>query len=125
MFKITANAVPITVEDSRAHNYGLRGGDCLAHLDLAFRFYSLTDDVHGVLGQTYRSSYVNRLDVSKRMPIMGGERDFAASGLFAADCPVARFARGRSVDALAAASDELTGAKCSTGLNGIGVVCKK
>ena len=81
MFKITANAVPITVEDSRAHNYGLRGGDCLAHLDLAFRFYSLTDDVHGVLGQTYRSSYVNRLDVSARMPVMGGERAFAASGL--------------------------------------------
>ncbi|KAG2625924.1 uncharacterized protein LOC120697913 [Panicum virgatum] len=125
VFKITANAVPITVEDSRAHNYGLRGGDCLAHLDLAFRFYSLTDDVHGVLGQTYRSSYVNRLDVSARMPVMGGERDFAASGLFATDCPVARFARGRSVDALVVAADELTGVECSTGLGGVGVVCKK
>ncbi|XP_025806654.1 uncharacterized protein LOC112885217 [Panicum hallii] len=125
VFKITANAVPITEEDSRVHNYGLRDGDCLAHLDLAFRFYSLTDDVHGVLGQTYRSSYVNRLDVSARMPVMGGERDFAASGLFATDCPVARFAHGRGVDALAVASDELAGVKCSTGLHGVGVVCKK
>ena len=125
VFKITANAVPITEEDSRVHNYGLRDGDCLAHLDLAFRFYSLTDDVHGVLGQTYRSSYVNRLDVSARMPVMGGERAFAASGLFATDCPVARFARGRSVDALVVAADELTGVECSTGLGGVGVVCKK
>lgn len=40
MFRITANAVPITEEDSRAHTYGLRDGDCLAHLDLAFKFYS-------------------------------------------------------------------------------------
>jgi hypothetical protein len=91
VFRITANAVPITEEDSRAHNYGLRAGeDCLAHLDLAFKFYALTDDVHGVLGQTYRSSYVNRLDVTAKMPVMGGERDFAASGLFATDCSVAR-----------------------------------
>ncbi|RLN27994.1 vegetative cell wall protein gp1-like [Panicum miliaceum] len=59
------------------------------------------------------------------MPVMGGERDFAASGLFATDCPVARFARGRGVDALAVASDELAGVKCSTGLDGVGVVCKK
>lgn len=127
VFKITANAVPITEEDSRVHRYGLREGDCLAHLDLAFRFSSLTDDVHGVLGQTYRSSYVNRLDVAARMPVMGGERDFAASSLFATDCPVARFAaHSRGADTFAAASDELmTGVKCSTGLDGVGVVCKK
>lgn len=126
VFKITVIAVPITEEDSMVHSYGLRDGDCLAHLDLAFRFYSLTDDVHGVLGQTYRSSYVNRLDVAARMPVMGGERDFAASGLFATDCPVARFAHGRRADALAVASDELmTSVKCSAGLDGVGVVCKK
>ncbi|OEL30749.1 hypothetical protein BAE44_0008233 [Dichanthelium oligosanthes] len=125
VFKITANAVPITEEDSRVHNYGLGEGDCLAHLDLAFKFYSLSDDVHGVLGQTYRSSYVNRLDVSAKMPVMGGERDFAASGLFATDCSVSRFADGHRADVLAVASDDLTGVKCSTGLDGVGVVCKK
>ncbi|WVZ99527.1 hypothetical protein U9M48_044807 [Paspalum notatum var. saurae] len=126
VFSITASVVPITPEDSRVHNYGLRDGDCLAHLDLAFKFYSLTDDVHGVLGQTYRSSYVNRLDVSARMPVMGGERDFAASGLFATDCSVARFARGsNAADVLPVASDEQAGVKCSTGLDGVGVVCKK
>ncbi|KAJ1263978.1 hypothetical protein BS78_09G227900 [Paspalum vaginatum] len=126
VFSITANVVPITPEDSRVHNYGLRDGDCLAQLDLAFKYYSLTDDVHGVLGQTYRSSYVNRLDVSARMPVMGGERDFAASGLFATDCSVAQFARGsNAADLPAVASDELAGVKCSTGLDGVGVVCKK
>ncbi|CAN6345946.1 unnamed protein product [Urochloa humidicola] len=127
VFKIAANAVPITEEDSRVHSYGLRDGDCLAHLDLAFRFYSLTDDVHGVLGQTYRSSYVNRLDVAARMPVMGGERDFAASGLFAADCAVARFAHGGRGDALSVASDDelVAGVRCSTGFDGVGVVCKK
>jgi hypothetical protein len=129
VFRLTANAVPITEEDSRIHNYGLRvGEDCLAHLDLAFKFYALTDDVHGVLGQTYRSSYVNRLDVTAKMPVMGGERDFAASGLFATDCSVARYYGRGSIGNAAAtglASDELTGVECSTGLSGVGVVCKK
>ncbi|CAN6336881.1 unnamed protein product [Urochloa humidicola] len=125
VFKIAANAVPITEEDSRVHNYGLKDGDCLAHLDLAFRFYALTDDVHGVLGQTYRSGYVNRLDVAARMPVMGGEREFAASGLFATDCAVARFARGGTGGALAADDELMAGVKCSTGLDGVGVVCKK
>ena len=125
MFRVAANAVPITEENSRVHNYGLTADDCLAHLDLAFKFHALTSDVHGVLGQTYRSDYVNRLDVSARMPVMGGERDFVASGLFATDCSVARFGRGSGADALAVASDELAGVKCSTGLDGVGVVCKR
>ncbi|TVT98787.1 hypothetical protein EJB05_55876, partial [Eragrostis curvula] len=123
VFKIRANAVPITKEDSRTHNYGLTAGDCLAHLDLAFKFYSLTDDVHGVLGQTYRSSYVNRLDVSAKMPVMGGEREFAASGLFATDCSVARYEHGSVANVLA--SEEVAGVKCSTSHSGAGVVCKK
>ncbi|CAN6339661.1 unnamed protein product [Urochloa humidicola] len=91
-FKIRANAVPITEEDSRVHRYGVTADDCLAHLDLAFKFDALTGDVHGVVGQTYRSDYVNRFDVKASMPTMGGDSNFATSGLFAADCAVARYA---------------------------------
>ncbi|XP_062232474.1 uncharacterized protein LOC133929705 [Phragmites australis] len=94
VFRILANAVPITQEESRAHNYGVTDDDCLVHLDLGFKFEALTDDVHGVLGQTYRSDYVNRLNVVAKMPVMGGTANFVSSGLFATDCAVARFGRG-------------------------------
>ncbi|GJN36378.1 hypothetical protein PR202_gb25231 [Eleusine coracana subsp. coracana] len=70
VFRIMANAVPITKEESRVHNYGVTDDDSLVHLDLGFKFQALTDDVHGVLGQTYRADYVNRLDVAAKMPIM-------------------------------------------------------
>ncbi|KAL6624627.1 hypothetical protein ACP70R_031948 [Stipagrostis hirtigluma subsp. patula] len=93
VFRIVANVVPITAEDSRIHNYGVTDDDSLAHLDLGFKFYDLTDDVHGVLGQTYRPDYVNRLDVAAKMPVMGGADSFVSSGLFATDCAVARFGR--------------------------------
>ena len=91
-FKIRANAVPITEEESEVHRYGVTSDDCLAHLDLAFKFDALTGDVHGVVGQTYRSDYVNRFDVRAAMPTMGGETNFTTSNLFAADCAVARYA---------------------------------
>ncbi|KAF0896509.1 hypothetical protein E2562_024367 [Oryza meyeriana var. granulata] len=94
-FKVRANAVPITVEDSRVHRYGVTADDCLAHLDLAFKFDALTGDVHGVVGQTYRSDYVNKFDVRASMPTLGGDHNFATSGLFAADCAVSRFGQVR------------------------------
>jgi hypothetical protein len=90
-FRIVANAVPVTKEESRAHDYGVTDDDCLVHLDLGFKFHALTDDVHGVLGQTYRADYVNTLDVGAKIPVMGGAHSFVSSGLFAADCAVARF----------------------------------
>ncbi|CAN6349435.1 unnamed protein product [Urochloa humidicola] len=100
VFRIMANAVPITAEDSRAHGYGVTDDDgSMAHLDLGFKFYDLTDDVHGVLGQTYRTDYVNRLNVAAKMPVMGGAENFVASGLFETDCAVARFGRGASAAA--------------------------
>jgi hypothetical protein len=89
---IMASVVPITEEESRVHNYGVTEDDSLAHLDLGFKFYDLTDDVHGVLGQTYRSDYVNQLSVSANMPIMGGAPKYVSSDIFATDCAVARFA---------------------------------
>ncbi|KAJ3671374.1 hypothetical protein LUZ60_007453 [Juncus effusus] len=90
-FKIMANVIPITEKESKIHNYGVGQEDSLAHLDLGFKFYSLTDDVHGVLGQTYRPDYVNRLDVSKKMPVMGGAPMYVSSDIFATDCNVNRF----------------------------------
>ncbi|TVU37006.1 hypothetical protein EJB05_18969, partial [Eragrostis curvula] len=91
VFDIMANVVPISEEDSRIHNYGVTEDDSLAHFDLGFKFYDLTDDVHGVLGQTYRTDYVNQLSVSSKMPVMGGAPKYVVSDIFATDCSVARF----------------------------------
>ncbi|OEL25244.1 hypothetical protein BAE44_0013736 [Dichanthelium oligosanthes] len=123
-FRIRANAVPITEEESRVHRYGVTSDDCLAHLDLAFKFDALTGDVHGVIGQTYRTDYVNRFDVKASMPTMGGESNFTTSSLFAADCAVARYAPGSHDDGVAMVS-ELAGVTCTSGMGGQGVVCKK
>jgi hypothetical protein len=123
-FSIRANAVPITEEDSRVHSYGKTADDSLAHLELAFKFDALTEDVHGVVGQTYRSDYVNRFDVKAAMPTMGGKDNFSTSSLLAADCTVSRFGVSRSnVDA--AVMSELAGVTCASGMGGQGVVCKK
>ncbi|KQK08082.1 uncharacterized protein LOC100825097 [Brachypodium distachyon] len=104
VFRIVAAAVPITAEESRVHSYGVTADDCLAHLDLGFKFPALSDNVHGVLGQTYRSDYVNKLNVAAKMPVMGGAPNFVSSGLFATDCAVARFGRA-GTDGIAMVTD--------------------
>lgn len=69
MLKITARVVPMTKEDSRIHGYNVTEDDCLAHLDLGFKFQNLSDNnVDGVLGLTYRSNYVSRLTSQDRSP---------------------------------------------------------
>jgi hypothetical protein len=99
-FSISANAVPITDEDSRVHGYGKTGKDSLVHLDVSYKFHGLTKDVDGVLGQTYRPDYVNKLDISAKMPVMGGADKYRSSGLFATDCAVSQFHRvGGGADA--------------------------
>ncbi|CAL4994772.1 unnamed protein product [Urochloa decumbens] len=93
-FTVTANAVPITDEESRGHGYGKTGSDSLVHLDVGYAFHGLSGGVDGVLGQTYRTDYVNKLDITAKMPVMGGEEKYRSSGLFATDCAVSRFGRG-------------------------------
>ncbi|ERN01144.1 hypothetical protein AMTR_s00002p00212240 [Amborella trichopoda] len=94
---------------------------------MGFKFYSLSGNVSGVLGQTYRDGYKSRVKMGAAMPIMGGDREFATTNLFAADCVVSRFDRGASAvgaDVLTVV-EELEGMHCSSGLRGRGIVCKK
>ncbi|XP_011044856.1 PREDICTED: uncharacterized protein LOC105139917 [Populus euphratica] len=123
-FKIKAAVVPITQKDSRIHNYGIASENCFAHLDLSFKFYKLSGDVNGVLGQTYGSNYVSRVKMGVLMPVLGGEKEFASSNIFATDCAVARFSgqhpRGNSSE-----NFEYANLHCASGIDGRGVVCNR
>ncbi|KAI7982717.1 hypothetical protein LOK49_LG15G01852 [Camellia lanceoleosa] len=120
-FKIEANVVPITEKDSRVHNYGVTEEDCFAHLDLGFKFYSLSGDVNGVLGQTYGGDYVSKVKMGVVMPVLGGHQEFGSSSLFAVDCAVARF------NGIFNSSEgfEYGDLNCGSGMDGRGVVCKR
>ncbi|KAF4388788.1 hypothetical protein G4B88_019065 [Cannabis sativa] len=122
-FKIKATVVPITERESRIHRYGITEDNCFAHLDLSFKFYALSGDVNGVLGQTYGKNYVSRVKMGVAVPVLGGEREFTASNLFATDCVAARFdgrfGKGKG------GFEEFVGMECGSGMGGHGVVCKK
>lgn len=124
MFKVQANVVPITEEESRVHHYGVTADDCFAHLELAFKFNSLTQEVDGVLGQTYKDNYVSRVKMSSSMPLMGGVDKFSSSGLYTTDCAVARF-NGGGEGIIAMATELANVIKCGSDINGHGIVCKK
>lgn len=122
-FRITAKVVPITVEDSRIHDYGITKEDSFAHPDLGFKFFSLSNQVSGVLGQTYRPDYVSCVNIAAKMPVMGGDIEFKTSSLFATDCAATRFDGSDGEASLE--NSELPSLSCASGLDGQEVVCKK
>lgn len=126
LFKIKATVVPITQKDSRVHNYGITQENCFAHLDLSFKFYALSGDVNGILGQTYASNYLSRAKMGVDMPVLGGEKEFASSSLFSTDCGAARFVAAKF--ALSNSSQtyiEYANLNCASPIDGGGVVCKR
>ncbi|KAK6936195.1 hypothetical protein RJ641_033225 [Dillenia turbinata] len=92
-FKIKAMVVPITQKGSEIHNYGITE-DCFAHLDLSFKFYSLSGEVNG-------------------------------SSLFATDYEVAQFKGHFNPPTTEADQIEYPRVNCSSGMGGLGVICKK
>ncbi|KAM0842273.1 hypothetical protein ACQ4PT_058472 [Festuca glaucescens] len=116
-FRIVANAVPVTEEDSRVHGYGLTADDSLAHINVAFKFHSITADVHGVLGQTYHQDYVSAgVDMGAKIPVMGGAGKYQVSNIFGTDCEDAG-----EVGLIQEPADTM----CSSGKGSAGLVCKK
>ncbi|CAO2813954.1 unnamed protein product [Amaranthus hypochondriacus] len=125
ILKITTKVVPITQQDSRVHNYGITNQDCFAHLDLGFKFYSLTGKVDGVLGKTYGDEYVSKVNVRAPMAVMGGEKEYVSTSIFATDCLASRFNIHHQEESSLEAS-ELAHINCVSGMHGeAGVVCKR
>lgn len=84
---------PIGEKENKAHNYQLPSNDAFAHLETQFKFKNPTDFIEGVLGQTYRPSYVSPVKRGVAMPMMGGEDKYQTPSLFSTSCKLCRFQR--------------------------------
>ncbi|KAJ0963779.1 hypothetical protein J5N97_028901 [Dioscorea zingiberensis] len=94
LVEMDVRVTPIGEEENRTHGYRLAAGDAFAHLEMQFRFRGLTEEVDGILGQTYRPDYVSPVKKGVAMPMMGGEERFRLPSLFSTRCTACRFRYG-------------------------------
>lgn len=107
LLEIDIRVRPIGEKENKVHNYQLPSGDAFAHLETQFRFKKHTDNIEGVLGQTYRPGYVSPVKRGVAMPMMGGEDKYQIPSLFSTSCNLCRFHRPSSSGAASATSEGL------------------
>ncbi|MQL72225.1 hypothetical protein Taro_004556 [Colocasia esculenta] len=130
VFEIMASVVPVTREDDRVHKYGIPADDCFAHLEVQFKLLGLSEEVEGVLGQTYRPGFRNPVKRGVPMPVMSGEHRYLTSSLLSANCKYCTFSPAvstgvKTVLALDPWTATLDCTSKSAASNGYGVVCRR
>lgn len=124
--EISVNVIPVTEEDNRIHNYQIPSNDSFAHLEVQFRFFNLSAQVEGVLGQTYQPNFHNTAKAGVAMPIVGGAEKYRTSSLLSADCKSCLFSPSNNVTGEGLLSMEYAALDCTSGVgSGNGIVCRK
>ncbi|XP_058185484.1 uncharacterized protein LOC131302716 [Rhododendron vialii] len=125
LVEMLVNVVPVTKEDDRIHKYQIPSDDCFAHLEVQFKFSHLSEDVEGVLGQTYRPGFQSPVKRGVPMPVMGGEDKFKTSSLVSADCKRCIFATDASAANPLELDPSMTVDCTSKMSNGRGIACRR
>ncbi|KAK7244374.1 hypothetical protein RIF29_39195 [Crotalaria pallida] len=124
--EILVNVVPVTEEDDRIHNYQVPSDNCFAHLEVQFRFLSLSKNVDGVLGRTYRLDFENPAKPGVAMPVVGGEDKYRTASLLSPNCASCVFSQESSSDEKETSEIMEYGTlDCTKFSYGMGIVCKK
>ncbi|WCJ32130.1 Late embryogenesis abundant (LEA) protein-related [Euphorbia peplus] len=123
--EIWVKVVHVTKEDDRIHGYQIPLDDCFTHLQVQFKFYSLSSGVEGVLGRTYQAEFENPAKPGVAMPVVGGEDKYRTTSLLSADCRSCLFSPAEVPQHKDVAAVDFGMLDCSAGSNGHGIVCRK
>ncbi|KAL0650861.1 hypothetical protein Bca4012_093552 [Brassica carinata] len=122
--EIMVNVVPVTKEDDRIQSYKVPSDDCLAHLEVQFRFLNLSPRVDGILGRTSRPGFQNQAKSGAAIPVIGGEDKFRTTSLLSHDCKTCIFT-GLSSSIKWETEHAVLDLDCTRGASfGYGIICR-
>ncbi|KAB2044130.1 hypothetical protein ES319_D01G068500v1 [Gossypium barbadense] len=114
--EIMVNIVPVTKEDDRVHHYKVPSDDCFAHLEVQFRFFSLSPNVDGALGRTYMPDFENPAKPDK----------YRTTSLLSLDYSTCLFSPETGSNQETTSQAEILTLDCSRGASaGYDIICKK